>query len=54
MGNDEGLTPIKEGNSDYVRWQQALAIQQLLSQDRGLATQIYAWLKTQGLKLTDF
>lgn len=45
---------VQEGNSNYIRPQVADSIKQALVNDKQLALQIYAWLRTQNLKLTDY
>lgn len=50
---DEVVEP-KQGNTDYSRNTISEQIKQTLSQDKELAKMIYAWLRTTGLKLTDY
>lgn len=50
----EELHEVKEGMSDYIRPNVANEIKNLMVKDKYLAIQIYAWLRTQNLKLTDY
>lgn len=50
----DDLTDVREGNSDYLRPSMASQVKNLLSRDQELAKQIYAWLRCQGIKLTDY
>lgn len=47
-------TTAREGNTEYVRHVVASQIKHALSQDQELAKQVFAWLRLQGLKLTDY
>ena len=45
---------VTEGHSNYNRNELAQQIKQALANDQQLAKTIYAWLRSTGLKLTDY
>ncbi len=54
MKSDDDITPVKEGNSNYDRRALLQDIKNRVSQDKTLAIQLYAWLKTTNIKITEF